>query len=234
MSELREKWNESYRRLENFAFYPHEELIRFLSKYIKKRIGFDEFSQIHDGSLSQNFLDLGCGIGRHIRLAGEYGLVGHGIDLSDEAVQVAIEWAREYGVTEPERKIKQGETSSLPWPDEYFGVVASHGVLDSMPYEDAILAVKEVGRVLVKGGYFYCDLISGDDSEHGREYAGEERAGAGHEEGTIQSYFNYSKIQNLFGDTGLAILDCVLVRREDVITGKITSRYHLSIMKKRT
>ncbi len=43
---LRDKWEESYRRKENFVFYPHEELIRFVSKYIRKRIGLDEWKDV--------------------------------------------------------------------------------------------------------------------------------------------------------------------------------------------
>jgi len=38
-----EAWEESYRRGDNFVFYPHEEVIRFVSKYIRKRVGLNEF-----------------------------------------------------------------------------------------------------------------------------------------------------------------------------------------------
>lgn len=44
---LRDKWEESYRRKENFVFYPHEELIRFVSKYIRKRTGLAQWTDIN-------------------------------------------------------------------------------------------------------------------------------------------------------------------------------------------
>ena len=45
---LHDKWEESYRRKENFVFYPHEEIIRFVSKYIRKRVGLDEWKDVSE------------------------------------------------------------------------------------------------------------------------------------------------------------------------------------------
>lgn len=40
------EWDDSYRNRDNFMFYPHEEVVRFISKYIRKRIGFNEFRDV--------------------------------------------------------------------------------------------------------------------------------------------------------------------------------------------
>jgi len=39
MENQKKKWEESYLNRDNFVFYPHEEVIRFVSKSIRKRIG---------------------------------------------------------------------------------------------------------------------------------------------------------------------------------------------------
>jgi hypothetical protein len=76
------------------------------------------------------------------------------------------------------------------------------------------------------GGLFYCDLISGDDSRHAREFRGEEVVTSAHEHGTIQLYFNVEMIR-LMIDSSFEIEECNLIRRENVLRGGFTSRYHL-------
>ena len=81
-----EEWNDSYRNKDNFVFYPHEEVIRFVSKYIKKKTGLEEFQIV---SSMERALDLGCGIGRHGIYLDEMNFEVYGIDLSEEAIQIA-------------------------------------------------------------------------------------------------------------------------------------------------
>ncbi len=220
------EWDKSYENGDNFVFYPHEEVIRFMSKFIRKRIGLAEFRDMASEVKGGRILDLGCGIGRHVIYSHEMGLESYGIDLSDAAVNVALEWGHKSGLLEVEEKIKQGDIRQLPWQDEFFHYAVSHGVLDSMPFEIARAACVELARVMHVGGLFYCDLISGDDSQHSREFSGEEVVQTAHEQGTIQLYFNLAKIQSMIQDV-FEIVDCNLVRRENILRGGYTSRYHL-------
>ncbi|CAI8998856.1 Methylase involved in ubiquinone/menaquinone biosynthesis [Brevibacillus sp. IT-7CA2] len=226
MSFYKQEWETSYKNKDNFVYYPHEEIIRFTSKYIRKRTGQSEFMDRYPNLENHKLLDLGCGIGRHVIYAHQMGLDAYGIDLSETAVQLAIDWAKKEGINSPEDKIKQGYTQNLPWENDYFQFAVSHGVLDSMNFSVALQSVEEINRVLVKGGLFYCDLISGDDSSHSREYNGEVEVETAHEKGTIQSYFNFGKIEKLIGRS-FEILECVLIKREDILTGTFHSRYHI-------
>ena len=69
------EWNNSYLGGGNMCFYPHEEIIRFVNKYIRKRDGIHEFHNVMDLPDEEwmNFksLDLGCGIGRHVKFLDE-------------------------------------------------------------------------------------------------------------------------------------------------------------------
>jgi SAM-dependent methyltransferase len=222
MQNYQQEWNNSYVNRDNFVFYPHEEVIRFVSKFIRKRIGLNEFRDVEPGKV----LDLGCGIGRHVIYCYEMGLDAYGIDLSDTAVVVAREWANQKGLPESEKKILQGDVCNLPWDDNYFHYAVSHGVLDSMPFGVARAACIELGRVMPVGGLFYCDLISGDNSMHAREFSGEEIVATAHEQGTVQHYFNMTKILSMI-DGIFEIEECNLIRRESVLQGGYGSRYHL-------
>jgi SAM-dependent methyltransferase len=225
---LKSRWEESYRDKENHLFYPEEEVIRFVSRYVRRRVGLEEFKDLHDFGRKPRVLALGCGIGRHVVFAHDMELDGYGIDLSEEAVRFARNWVNKRGLSNPQERIIQGSVEDLPWSDGFFDVVISHGVLDSMPFETACSAVEEVHRVLQTGGLFYCDLISGDNSDHAREYSGQQKIDEDFEEGTIQSYFNYCKIHSMLGGQ-FEEIDSFLIKREDVKKGHYSSRYHLTL-----
>lgn len=220
------EWDKSYESRDNFVFYPHEEVIRFVSKFIRKRIALNEFRDIVQGSSDGRILDLGCGIGRHVIYCHEMGLEAYGIDLSDAAIGVAREWGKEKRLPDPEKRILQGDIRHLPWENGFFRYAVSHGVLDSMPFEIARAACVELARAMPVGGLFYCDLISGDDSRHAREFSGEEIVTTAHEQGTVQLYFNLEKIRSMINEV-FAIDECILIRRDNVLGGGYASRYHL-------
>jgi SAM-dependent methyltransferase len=230
MDPKKKEWSDSYRNKDNFVFYPHEEVIRFVSKYIRKRTGLNEYRDVVPCDPPPTVLDLGCGIGRHVVYCHQMGLDAYGIDLSEAAVAVARSWSAEHGIENPEKRILQGDVRNLPWPDSFFKVAVSHGVLDSMHLEIARAACKELARTLAHGGLLYCDLISGDDSSHAREYCGEDIVSTRHEKGTIQSYFNFLKLKELF-DGMFDIEEALLIRRENVLDRGYSSRYHLVLKK---
>lgn len=230
MGNRKTEWEQSYGNLDNFLFHPNEEVIRFVSKHIRKRIGLHEFRSIASCSASPRVLDLGCGIGRHVIFAEEMGLDAYGIDLSAVAVATALAWAAVRNLSMSDTRVVVGDIRALPWPAGYFDYVISHGVLDSMDFDTARQGCAEAARVIRPGGLFYCDLISGDDSTHAREFAGEQVVETVHEKDTIQSYFNFGRILELIAGR-FSLVECRLLRSEDVLLGGFTSRYHLVLRK---
>ncbi len=64
MDILKNKWQQSYLRSENFIFYPKEEAVKFLNRFVRKRIAVDKFIDIIDFLKKPvRGLDFGCGIG---------------------------------------------------------------------------------------------------------------------------------------------------------------------------
>ena len=160
----------------------------------------------------------------------DMGLETFGVDLSETAIDTAIDWAGSRGAKDLIPRLAQSDARELEWESGFFQYAVSHGVLDSMPLALARAVTSELARVMVAGGLFYCDLVSGDDSLHAREFSGEEIVATPHEKGTVQLYFNLSLIHTLF-DGLFDIVECNLIRREDVIKGGYTARYHLVLQK---
>lgn len=216
-------WDTSYLKKDNFLFYPHEEVIRFVSKYIRKRIGMNDFTDAPHNLSQIKVLDAGCGIGRHVKFLIDYNLDGYGIDFSKSAIEEAR-------LSLPKDKLLVSSIDNLPFEDKFFNFVLSHGVFDSMPFEIAKNGMKEVHRCLTNEGLFYLDIISGDDSDHAPEFNQEEVVKNAHEFGTTQSYFNWSKIEDML-DNNWKVLEAFKVKRESVINNKFYSRYHLILKK---
>jgi 2-polyprenyl-3-methyl-5-hydroxy-6-metoxy-1,4-benzoquinol methylase len=197
MSVTNKSWDTVYSRNFMTNWYPNENIIRFCARLIQKRLTYDKVEIKRKVS---RVLDLGCGNGRHAIYFAREGMEASGIDISETAIEWAKDWSNREGFA---IDFRVGSITELPYPDQHFDVVVSHGVLDHIRMDDATQAVREVARVLPSGGLFYFDLKSADDSEFG---VGEEAATNtfvvtdGFEKGLIQHFFTLDEIHQLMGE----------------------------------
>lgn len=223
------KWEESYSRQENFMFYPKEEYVKFLNRFIRKRIGINKFVDVLDFSNGVKALDFGCGIGRLTCLMKEFGIEAYGVDISNIAIKQAIELSEYLGFEDMKSKFHIIDGISIPFTENYFDITISEGVFDSMSFELAKQNMKEINRVTAKLAFI--SLISGDDSQHYREYRGEDIVKSEHEKGTIQSFFNAEKIRELIKDTNFKMKWCRLISEESIIDRYKYGRYYIVLEK---
>lgn len=96
---------------------------------------------------NERMLDLGCGYGFTAKFLGD--CLGfkevYGIDVDDNRLGIAQERVNALKV--------DLETDQLPFPDDFFDMVISFGVLEHLRYYDT--SVKEAYRVLRSGGIFF-------------------------------------------------------------------------------
>lgn len=142
----KELWNDFYRENKYTMWYPGEPAIKFFGRFSKEM-----------SIIGKNGLDLGCGVGRHTKLMDDLGMYGIGIDISEEAIQLGQD-----NFDGIDLRIYDGKR--IPFEDNYFDFVISHGVLDHMFIKDAKELLKEVYRVLKPGGMFELELHSIYDS----------------------------------------------------------------------
>jgi ubiquinone/menaquinone biosynthesis C-methylase UbiE len=196
MSITNKNWDSVYSRNFMTNWYPNENIIRFCARLIQKRLTYDEREIKRKVN---RVLDLGCGNGRHAIYFAREGMEACGIDISSTAIEWAQDWAKREGF---KIDFRVGNIAELPYPDQHFDVVVSHGVLDHMRMDEAKRAVAEVARVLTPKGLFYFDLKSADDTDFG---VGEEAdkntfvVTDGFEKGLIQHFFTLDEIHELMG-----------------------------------
>jgi ubiquinone/menaquinone biosynthesis C-methylase UbiE len=222
------EWNESYQRAENFIFYPHENLVKFVNRHIRKRLGVTQFRDhirpSRGGDLTA--LDFGCGIGAGVIMMHESGIRAHGVDISSVSIDVARQHARSKSLSIDDCFSVIQPNERLPFEDGRFDFFVACGVLDSMPFAAARRNMLELSRVTTQCAYV--SLVAGDYTGS----IGEQEVQTEHEQNTIQSYFNYDKCLALLAGTGFQIRSCELVTTE--VHGSQSpkiGRYHLTLAK---
>ncbi len=131
-------WDDLYKHGLGAPRYPNGYAVRWL------------FSNFPRGKASQyKLLDLGTGMGRHAMLMAREGYDVTGTDYSETSIQLAKSWAEEEGM---DIKFEQASAERQPFPDCSFDGIISYAVVYYLPYEQLILAINEIYRLLKDGG----------------------------------------------------------------------------------
>jgi len=133
------------------------------------------------------------------------GFESYGIDISIEAIKSAKENLKTKNL---KAELKVNNCINLPFNDNFFDLVISHGVLDHITFEDVKKSINEIKRVTKSGGYIYLTLISNEDCDFDKgKLIGKNtfKIKDGYENGLIQHYFDKSEIKEFFD--GLKVFD---------------------------
>ena len=188
-----------YQRAENHIFYPHENLVKFVNRHVRKRLGIRKFRDhirpAHGETLTA--LDFGCGIGAGVIMLHEFGIRACGVDISSVSIDIARQYARSKGLSLDDCFSVIQPNERLPFDDGQFDFFTACGVLDSMPFAAARQNMQELSRVTTQCAYI--SLVAGDYIG----CLGEQEVRTAHEQDTIQSYFDYDKCLAHAGRHGL-------------------------------
>jgi len=95
-------------------------------------------------------LDIGCGSGVMAPYFAQKGATYFGIDISEKMVARAKKEISQILKTQEHTSFAQGDVKHLDFPDGYFDIVISLGLLEFL--EDREAAIKEIVRVTHSGG----------------------------------------------------------------------------------
>lgn len=107
----------------------------------------------------KDFLDLGCGLGRHSILFGQNNFNVFCFDISDEAINKTKVWAEELKLN---LDYKIGDMISLPYLDNSIDCILCMHVISHTDTEGIKKIIKELKRVLKEDGECYLTLCSKD------------------------------------------------------------------------
>ena len=105
----------------------------------------------------KDFLDLGCGLGRHSILFGKAGLRVNCFDISEEAIARTKGWAQSEGLT---FDYQTGDMPRLPYQDNSMDCILSMHVISHTDTSGIMQVLAEIKRVLKMDGECYLTLSS--------------------------------------------------------------------------
>jgi ubiquinone/menaquinone biosynthesis C-methylase UbiE len=98
-------------------------------------------------------LDIGFGTGRHIIFFAERNFDTYGFDASPKGLYLTKQWLAEKGLTA--ELILHRMEKRFPYEDNYFDAIISIQVIHHNVMKDILITVKEIERVLKKGGVIF-------------------------------------------------------------------------------
>ncbi len=187
--------------------------------------------------LSQNkkeFLDLGCGLGRHSILFGKNGFNVHCMDISQDAVDKTRAWAETEKMT---FDYAVSDMLNLPYEDNSMDCILCRNVISHTDTEGMKKVINELYRVLKNGGECYLTLGSKDTWGFKQEdwplidANTKLRMEEGPEYKTPHFYVNYEDAKNLFSDFNIITIYQVVdyFEKED----KVYDSYHYHLLIKK-
>jgi len=132
-------WEKRFKREGKIFKNPHPDISLFVKTFKEK--GY------------KRVLDLGCGSGRHTVYLAEKGFKVYGLDNSSTAIQIAKKWLSSKNLSANFQI--QEMTEDFPYKNSFFDVVISVQVIHHSNTSQIKGIVKEIERVLKKGGFIF-------------------------------------------------------------------------------
>lgn len=182
----------------------------------------------------KNFLDLGCGLGRHTVLFAKNGFSVFAFDLSENSIKRTKEWMDSLSL---KADYKVGDMLNLPYENESMDCILCRNVISHTNTEGMKKVISELYRVLKNNGECYLTLGSKDTWGFKQEdwpLADENtriRMEEGPEYGIPHFYADYDLIQELFKDFEIKLIYQI----EDYFPqgGQIYTSFHYHLLIKK-
>src|ERR1017187_1358194 len=124
-----------------------EALVRSTSYYLRDRYSLDQLRSLH-------FLEMGCGAGPNMLWLAAKGIKVSGVDIAQNALQLARENLGHAGVAGRLGQLVEGSVVHTPFADASFDGVLEACVFQHLSKNDRRAAFGEVRRVVKPGGLF--------------------------------------------------------------------------------
>lgn len=183
----------------------------------------------------KNFLDLGCGLGRHTVMFASNDFNVYAFDISEEAIKKTRECATSLDLSV---NYKIGDMLSLPYEDGSMDFILCRNVISHSDTSGVKQIISEIKRVLTTDGECYLTLGSKETWGFKQEDwplvdpNTRIRMEEGPEYGTPHFYADYDLIMELFSDFKIELINHI----EDFYNndGKTYSSYHYHVLIKKS
>lgn len=132
-------WNSIFTKKGKVFIEPHPEMEKIVEIFHERKF--------------RKILDLGCGTGRHLVYFSKHGFEVYGLDSAPKGLEIAQQWLIKENL---KAKLTQHRIENqFPFEDNFFDVIISIQVIHHNLMKDILFTIKEIKRVLKKGGYIF-------------------------------------------------------------------------------
>lgn len=177
-----------------------------------------------------DFLDLGCGLGRHTILFAQNGFNTYAFDLSEEAINKTKQWADELNL---KVDYKIGDMLKLPYEDKSLDCILCRNVISHTDTKGMIKIARELRRVLRNNGECYLTLGSKNTWGWKQDWPKVDentkiKIEDGPENGIPHFYADYNLIEQIFKDF---IIKDIYEVQDFYGEGKSSHHFHVLVKK---
>ncbi len=163
------------------------------------------------GQNKKEFLDLGCGLGRHSILFGKNHFNVFCFDIKEEAINKTKEWAEEENLV---LNYQIGDMLSLPYENESIDCIMCRNVINHTDTEGVKKVINEIYRVLKHNGECFLTFCSKDSWAYKMDWPKVDantmkKMEEGPEYGVPHFYADYDLLMELFKDFEIINLEHV-------------------------
>ena len=181
----------------------------------------------------KEFLDLGCGIGRHSILFAKNDFHTFCFDISEEAINQTKIWAESEKM---HLEYEIGDMIVLPYKDESMDCILSKNVISHTDTQGVKQVISEMKRVLRPGGECYLTLSSKNTWGYRQDWPQVDEntrlcMNEGPEYEIPHFYADYDLIKDLFAD--FEIVSITHCEEFYEANGKTNSSYHYHVLIKK-
>jgi len=147
----------------------------------------------------KSILDMGCGVGRITMVLLRAGANVTSLDNSQKMLEITEAKAKTASL-EKNLQLVKSSAHEIPHPDETFDIVVCVGLLEHLPLDIRSQALKELDRVLKRGGNAYI-IVNNENSlflKHNRSY----QMDAQREDGYFVGIIGLGYIRDFFANLG--------------------------------
>lgn len=203
-------------------------------KTIWNEPSIESFYLLNRWENKKDFLDLGCGLGRHSLLFALNDYKVDAFDISDSSIEYVNNLKKEFNV---EINTKQGDMLTLPYEDNSLNSILCYNVISHTDTEGFKKVLNEINRILKKDGECYITLGSKETWGYKQNWPVVDnntklRMQEGPEYKVPHFYVNYEDIKELFKDFNIISIRHIC---EYITKNNNTSEswhYHILISKK--
>lgn len=181
----------------------------------------------------KDFLDLGCGLGRHTILFAKNDFDVKAFDLSEDAVRRTREWAESLNLNVD---FKVGDMLELPYENESIDCILCRNVISHTDTMGMRKIISELNRVLRKDGECYLTLGSKESWGYKQDWPVVDentkiRIEDGPENGIPHFFADYDLIKDLFKQNKIEHVEQIQLFYDEPAKRSSSYHYHVLIKK---